>query len=317
MGFFLNDRSLHGQFVNLRSFSDAIKRLMEIRELINAYGAALYSHRNILQSQITRDTTMYEAVDRAFTREEKRALMQWITQFGPFWDDERKHQLEDWFQHKGNIVTDTAIGEAAWCLVNHIDRELISLSPSDWEYTPISVDWVIDENTMESVNISNYWLFISLEDNLKSRPPSYTSWEGVEAFVTRRFSNLTYLEDAFAPLVGHPFSYAAAARIISLLGTLNRYVTCFDGDGQRTAEGNEIYQTFFTGGELFSDSSATEKNDFRNALSFRHPTDHDQQLFCPYHGKIKHLQLRLHFSWPIRAEEPVFIVYIGSKITKR
>ncbi len=290
---------------------------MEIRELINAYGAALYSHRNILQSQITRDTTMYEAVDRAFTLEEKRALMQWITHFGPFWDDERKHQPEDWFQHKGNIVTDTAIGEAAWCLVNHIDRELISLSPSDWEYTPISVDWVMDESAVESVKIANYWLFISLEDNLKSRPRPYTSWDGLEAFVTHRFKNLTYLEDAFAPIVGHPFSPAAAKRIIFLLGILNHYVTCFDSDGQRTEEGNEIYQKFFTGGELFSDSSDTEKTDFRKALSFRNPIDHDQPLFCPYHGKIKHQQIRLHFSWPIRAKEPVFIAYIGTKITKR
>lgn len=317
MELLFNDLSIHGQFNDLDSFGDAIRRLMAIRGLINVYGASLYSHRNILQSQVTPDITMYEAVDRAFTLAEKRALMQWITRFGPFWDDVRRHQPEDWFQHRENIVTDTAIGEAAWCLVNNIDRELISLSPSDWEYTPISVDWFMDKSTMESVNIANYWLFISLEDNLKSRPRPYSSWEGLEAFVTHRYNNLTYLENAFAPLVGHPFSPAAAERIIFLLGTLNHYTTCFDGNGQRTTEGNEIYQKFFTGGELFSDSSATEKKDFKKALTFRHPIDNDLTLICPYHGKIKHQQLRLHFSWPIRAEEPVFVAYVGPKITKQ
>ena len=29
------------------------------------------------------------------------------------------------------------------------------------------------------------------------------------------------------------------------------------------------------------------------------------------------MTLRLHFSWPVRAGEPVYVVYAGPKLTKR
>ena len=85
-----------------------------------------------------------------------------------------------------------------------------------------------------------------------------------------------------------------------------------------------VYRDFFTGkkgdggrGAMFSDSSDTEKDDFASELRFRHPDRPDERLFCPWHGKVQTPQLRVHFSHPIRADVPLYVVYVGPKLTKR
>ena len=92
----------------------------------------------------------------------------------------------------------------------------------------------------------------------------------------------------------------------------------FDATGARTTEGQRIYQDYFTGDNaLFSDSSDDEKHRFREALTFPHPNERGNSLFCTWHGKVRHLTLRLHFSWPIESGEPVYVVYAGPKLTRR
>lgn len=103
-----------------------------------------------------------------------------------------------------------------------------------------------------------------------------------------------------------------------LLNVLDRYADAFDNGGGLTSEGKRIYRDFFTGqNALFSDSSDTEKSKFRGELTFKHPSEAGKSLFCPWHGKERHSALRLHFSWPVRFKEPVYVVYIGKKITRR
>ena len=93
---------------------------------------------------------------------------------------------------------------------------------------------------------------------------------------------------------------------------------CFDDRGQRTPEGHETYRKHFTGKKAwFSDSSDSEKADFRRDLTFSHPADAGETLFCTWHGKVKTPQLRIHFSWPVHAAEPLYVVYVGPKITRR
>ena len=92
----------------------------------------------------------------------------------------------------------------------------------------------------------------------------------------------------------------------------------FDQQGKRTSGGHTLYQKYFTGAKAwFSDSSDREKAQFRNELTFPHPADPDKTIFATWHGKVKTPQLRIHFSWPIRADKPLYVVYAGPKITKR
>jgi len=79
----VNDLSLHGQFQDLASFRAAIGRLMAIRQIARRFGRALHCHRSFAQAPVTPTMTMPQAV-QALTLEERRALLQWLNQHGPF-----------------------------------------------------------------------------------------------------------------------------------------------------------------------------------------------------------------------------------------
>ncbi|MNJ70706.1 hypothetical protein D3C77_671840 [compost metagenome] len=88
-------------------------------------------------------------------------------------------------------------------------------------------------------------------------------------------------------------------------------------DSGRTREGDELYQTYFTGARAwFSDSSDREKRDFEQELKFVDPERPGEKISAPYHGKVQTPQMRIHFTWPVTAEAPLHVLYIGDKITK-
>jgi hypothetical protein len=64
-----------------------------------------------------------------------------------------------------------------------------------------------------------------------------------------------------------------------------------------------------------TDSSATEKSDFAQALTFHHPVS-GHAVVCAWHAKIKTLQFRIHFEWPKpNSGDRLFVAYFGPKIT--
>ncbi len=290
---------------------------MVMRRVAHQFGRALHCHRNMAHAQVTSTLTMPQAI-RALTLNEQRALMTWLNRIGPFWEDVRAHNPDDYLECNGDVVTDTAVGEAAHCCIHGIDRRLVSLVPSTWEFSPVTVFWVPDIGERRAVDVVNHSDVEGLEVALRAAPAPIASWEQLKETCIVRCPHLTISKDAFQYLRGYPFAEGAARRILVLLDTLNRLKTCFDDQGQRTPEGQHLYQDHFTGDKAwFSDSSDSEKSDFRSELTFRHPTIEGESLFCTMHGKVKTPQLRIHFSWPVRADEPLFVVYVGPKITKQ
>ncbi len=325
MQLFVNDLSIHGQFPDIRTFKKAISRVMTMREIARQFGRQLYCHRNLASAQVTKNLLMPQAIQR-FDKDEQRSVMQWLTRNGPFWEDIREHSPDEYMECNGNVVTDTAVGETAYLCCYESLHELVSLTPSDWDYSPICVNWIRNDDNNCNLTIDNHWIEEELETVLRSAPIPIMSWIQLATVAIARYPNLTFSDTSFAPLEGLPFVYSAAQRLLFIFDILNRFKSCFDTDGIRTSEGHEIYQNFFTGkkgkgsrGALFSDSSEDEKRNFKKGMTFPHPhpDEYDKKLFCPWHGKVQTPQLRVHFSWPVRANESLHIVYTGPKITKR
>jgi hypothetical protein len=311
----LNDLSLHGQFASIHAFQDAIQSIMHIRNKMRQFGRELYCHRNVAQTQVTHRLTVLQAVQQ-FDLNEQRAVMGWLTQHGPFWEDDRCHEPDDYLEYQGQVVTDTALGETAYHCFRGGKYHLVSLAPSDWLFSPIPVVWQRDD--VASIDIPNHWEFSTLETALQASSPPIQSWEQLATVMPSRCTNLTFAVDSFESLRGHPFVNSAAQRIIELLVTLDKFKNCFDPQGQRTDEGQRIYQNHFAGEEAwFTDSSNSEKNEFKEKLTFKHPANNTENLFCTWHGKINSPKMRIHFSWPVSADKPLYVVYIGPKITKR
>jgi len=315
MQLMLNDMSLHGQFQSIADFQDAIRSIMSIRNKIKKFGCELYCHRDVTQAKITYQMTMRQAIQE-FNQDERRSIMGWLTKHGPFWEDEPHHASNEYLVYQDQIVTDRTLGEAAYRCFNGRESQLVSLHPSDWIFTPINV--ILHKDNVTSIDVTNHWEINTIEAALRDSSPPIQSWEQLASVMRDRCTNLIFSSNSFEPLKGHPFVNSAAKRIVELLEILDKFKTCFDAYGQRTAEGQRIYQDHFTGNKAwFTDSSASEKNEFKVDLTFKHPNADTETLFCPWHGKIKTPQFRIHFSWPISVTEPMYVVYVGPKITKQ
>ena len=256
-------------------------------------------------------------VVQGLSEAKRKALMQWLARSGPFWEDDRQHGPDDYLECKGEVVTDTAVGEAAHHVFNGISCGLVSMDPSSWLFSPVPVEWHEGEST-RSIGVPNYWDVQGLKIALDAASVSLASWRDLETVARRRCPDLTFSPNCFEPLRGHPFGTSAAQALLSRLAVLQDLKNCYGERGQRTPEGREMYAKHFTGRKAwFSDSSDTEKAVFRQSLTFPHPASAGETLFCTWHGKVKTPQLRVHFSWPINAATPLYVVYIGPKITKR
>lgn len=93
---------------------------------------------------------------QGFELEQRRAVMQWLTRLGPFWEDVRTHGPDDYLECDGKIVTDTALGEAAFSCLHGADRRLVSLTPSSWDFSPISVSWQRVGNDGSDIDVTNH-----------------------------------------------------------------------------------------------------------------------------------------------------------------
>lgn len=316
MELLVNDLSIQGQFTDIESFREAIIRLMGMRNLCRKFGHELYCHKNMANAQVTNAMKMPQAIQH-FPRPEQSALMQWLTRNGPYWEDYQEHGSDDYFECNDEIVTDSAVGEAAYRCFHAGMCQLVSMIPSDWEESPLSVWWRDNGDVDKQVGVINHLDAGTIEEVLRNEQAPLESWVQLEATCRARFINIRFAEDAFSPLSGHPFVPGAAQRIIERLDILDRLKTCFHG-GTRTPEGNLIYQKYFTGDKAwFSDSSDGEKREFKRELTFKHPDNAGETLFCPMHGKVKTPQIRIHFSWPVTDNTELYVVYVGYKITKR
>ena len=319
MQLFANDLSIHGQFYDIPSFRSALARLMSMRKIAQRFDREVYCHHKLFEASPMPGMPLQQAVQR-LNKDQLRSVMSWFTRTGPFWDELREHGRDDYLECRGDVVTDSAVGEAAYRTLHRVECDLVSATPTKWNFSPVEVTWRREAEGLDdkTATLQNWWDAAKLEARLQGAEPPIQSWDDLRKVSMRRFNGLTFAGDCFEPLAAVPFVRSTAARFLVLLDILDRFTRAFDTNGGRMPEGQQIYQDYFTGDKaLFSDSSDSEKHEFRNELTFTHPDDPVKSLFCTWHGKERHRTCRLHFSWPIQSGEPVYVVYAGPKITKR
>ena len=314
MDFLLNDLSIHGQFGHSRSFQHSLARIMHMRRIAYEFGRDVYVHSMDLNRPISSTHTVHDAIQE-FSQDQKLAFLGWLRKRGPFWDDGMVHSLDDWYEHQGALVTGSAMADAASRIRSGADCRLVSLTPSDWEFTPVKVDWIGE--FYHEVPVFNYWELSELESVLQQTEPPLESWSQLQEAVQRRFGRLAFTPDCFEDLRGRPFVPSAADRICDRLSVLNQLMELQENNARNTSVWRQLYDNHFKGGVHFSDSSDTEKREFRKQLSFRLPGLSDQRVLCGFHGKVNNPPFRIHFTWPVPPGEQLYVVYIGWKITTR
>ena len=320
MNLLANELSVHGQFHDAAGFRDALQKIMSVRATARRFGREVQCNRAFLNTMPIPDTPLQKAIGNLSADSQRRAVMAWLTRDGPFWDDVRAHGEDDYLQCDDIVVTDASAGEAAFRKIHGVESGLISFVPSTWCRSPLFVTWFREAEGLnnQNANVDNWWEPGALEKAMQDRTRPLASWDDLREASRTRFESLTFADDCFTPLAGVPFARSAADRFLALLNILDRVASAVDEAGARDMEGRSIIRDFFSGKRaLFSDSSESEKQAFRSELTFPDPDNALSSLFCPWHGKVSHLTLRLHFSWPVKAGKTVYVVYAGPKITKR
>ncbi|MFZ4394121.1 MAG: hypothetical protein ACOYOU_00685 [Kiritimatiellia bacterium] len=325
MNAYVNELSFHGQFPTVAGLMGGLKGLWAMHELCRRYDVPMCCSRDSFAARPgPLGLSVRDSVLRHAPPDEKRIVLTWLDRTGPFWEEARVHDPAVWYLlRRGEVeelATGTGIAEcAAYCLAGE-SGATASVSPSNFEYTPVLTEVTDDPDrgVRQDCEIDNFWELYSLELALRGAV-RLASWEDIAAHAKVVCTHLLFSDDAFAPLVPQPFSRAVGDRIVYLLRILDSLSAAVQPDGNLNAEGRKLKDTFFTGHRaLFTDSSDEEKRDFAAELKFRHPRTEKSTMF-PWHGKVRMgVQYRIHFEWP--KSEPngrLPVVYIGPKRTKR
>lgn len=102
-----------GQFSTPAAFRAALEPLLELRAKRVELQRILYCTSTFS----TRPATPVHSVREAITETRDRIyigiVLRWLAKAGPFWDDDRFPNADDYFQFEETDVTDQGLGEAS------------------------------------------------------------------------------------------------------------------------------------------------------------------------------------------------------------
>ncbi len=321
MEWHLNDLSLDGQYEDPIDFIDELMKLLHLRQREPKFRQKLYCTRSLCTSRkVTRTANLQQVCFLLKDRDKKQILLNWVTRSGPFIDDDRFFNEDDLFWYHTQEVTEQGLGEAARRTIGGIVAYSFSLLGGgfDFEKPELQVVHGFTEEPIQTVRIINHWDVAQIREALRDAK-EYHNWTDVYEECTHRYDGLIFSKDAADPMKSEPFNQHVAESIFERLRILNELVENTDDSGGFTEAGVELYNNHFVGGKAwFTDESDQNKRRFKKEMTFADPTAPSHMIFCPWHGKVKTPQLRIHFQWPPETgQREIKVVYIGPKITKK
>jgi hypothetical protein len=322
MRWYINDCSLQGQYSTVESFELELTALLAVRLRSEPLRTGLRTTHSLPERRVTGRATLREALLQSRNRDLRAAVLAWLDRTGPFMEEDRYPEAEDFFEFRGIDVTDHGPGEAARRLRAGEPAALFTFPGGsvDFAVDPLEVDHGLPEDRLGTVAIGNCWTISALEESALSAAPPARSWDELLVRARAAFPHLV-VPDTVAQhtaLIRESFSSTIADRAMALLGFLDSYMAGRLPDGSEGPAAQEIIRRHFTGERAaFTGESATNRIDFEKQLTFRDP-EGGGHIFAPWHGKISHRFFRLHFEWPVPPlQTRLKILYLGPKITKR
>lgn len=314
MEWHINDLSLAGQYASPGDFRDALEPLLRLRHRSASIAARLYCSRSFSGRPCTSSHSMQHAVLALKDKEYTTLVLTWLSKAGPFWDDERHSNPDDYFHFEETDVTDQGLGEAARRRIASIEAGVFSFLDSSkrFERTPLLVNHGLPEEPLPPVDVPNWW---NISDLAVAATPRPESWAEMLETARIRFQRLKFSESIKRDLQRVPFHSGVVDLIFERLGVLEAIADeTTDSHGALSNRGMELHQERFVGKKA---QFSSEKPHRESDLTFPDPDSPSARLFCPWHGKVKLGQFRIHFEWPRPDnQQEIKVVYIGPKITK-
>lgn len=319
MRWYVNDASLQGQFGDINLFAQVVRSLIAVRARFPDIHRNLWLTRSFPNALVNPATQVRRALFEMRDRDLHAATLNWLDRTGPFVEDDRLPEADDFFEYLCSDVTGSGLGEAARRTKAGEECGTFSFTGgcTDFAITPLEVDHGLREERYGRYLVPNVWCAEALAEQTMAVAPEIGSWATLVAGARARFPNLDVSDLHLNPaLAREPFQACLRDRALELMQILDRYVANRREDGAEGEEARHIVEKFFTGDPaLFSGESKTNREQFASEMTFRDINGADH--FAHWHGKIRHRHFRLHFEWPLRkGRSKLQIFYLGPKITK-
>ena len=323
MRWYINDVSLQGQFNDVPHFLSFLDELLRYRNASAGLRAGMYLTRLIADRPVAQSLTLRQVLQSTDRTDLRRAVLLWLDRRGPFVEDDRRPETDDYFECKGLDVTDTGLGEAARRVKSDLPTQVFSFSGGTVEFgeATLTVDHGLPDDRLGAYLVDNLWKLSDLASSALNTLPVPSNWMQLVETAREQFPNLLIPDNIYTnpALSREPFDLPIADRAFALFKHLNEYMlgrndTGADGPGARA-----VIETFFTGDRaLFSGESSTNQEAFKSQMTFSDPNDPSSNIFAHWHGKISHRYFRMHFEWPVPPQQKKLkILYLGPKITKK
>jgi len=321
MKWILNDQSLNYIYESAEQLITTITPILQYRTKSYIFRKGFFCARCFGNIRLLSGAKFHQEIGQYKDTNTKMLVLNWVNKTGPFWDDSREDNDDDYFEFNDVDVTDYGLGECARLLISGKPAESISSLRTDhniFTETPLQVQHGLTEDILGNIGVKNVWSIDQLIASIERATPRPNNWNEALNFLDERFDKLYLSPDIRCQLASQPYSTCVVDRLDSLFHVLQSYIESRGDDGRHTALSNEILCKHFKGDKAwFSDESASNRADFSSELTFKDPFDPTKNIFASFHGKIKTPQYRVHFPWPITAEDTqIKILYIGPKITK-
>lgn len=322
MRWYVNDVSLQGQFTEEAAFEGVLVEIIGARARLGALRRNLRTARALPERFAMANTTVRQAIQRSRNRDLRSAVLVWLDRSGPFLDDDRQPEADDYFECSGVYVSESGLGEAARRVKAGESASTFSFVGGlvDFSQSPLVVSHGLAEDRLGTYHVLNFCTVDALIESALNEGPPITTWRELIQSARERFPRLWIPDSVFqnSALSREPFEASIRDRAFDLLSHLDTYMAGRAEDGSEGAAARKIVEDFFTGERaLFSGESQTNQNKFRSELTFADPETANLTIFAHWHGKISHRFFRLHFEWPVPKDSvQLKVLYLGPKLTK-
>jgi hypothetical protein len=318
MNWFVHDSSLVGQYQTQKDFLAHIESLLRLRVAVPIIRERLKCSRSMGERLATATQTFRQTLLSCPDRTLRRLALDWIDSRGPFLDEDTQIVPDNYFEYLGVDVTNEGAGEAARRLLNGADAATYSFEGGGSDYTPLPIDHGVPEDRFGTISVQNFWSLVALRDSALTAVATVTNWEQAISYARLKFPGLLFSDNLLDFLKRETFTVQLVENIFTKLSKLQEFVDSRNADGTNSEHTDRLISAHFSGEKTwFTDESDTNKRKFAEQLTFIDPLEVKAKIFCPFHGKIKTPQYRIHFPWPlVPGDKRLRIVYIGPKITK-
>ncbi len=321
MRWYVNDISLQGQYVDIQSFEVLVREIIRLRARIENLRIGFFTTRTFRERFVSPTLMVREVIQDSRDADFRRVVMGWLDRYGPFTEDDRLAETDDYFEYSGIDVTDTGLGEAARRTKVREPVAAFSFIGGEmpFDMTPLLVDHGLDGDRLGRYEVENLWTLDQLATYAIDCEAPVTSWKGLVESARQRFPWLLIPDSVYQRLAREPFNAAIRDRTFALLGHLNLYMSDRLPSGGEGEAARSVIDNFFTGERaLFTGESVSNQHDFAQELTFPDPSAANRTIFAHWHGKISYRVFRMHFEWPVPSgSRRLKVLYLGPKLTKQ